>query len=180
MSKFYNPYFVTYDHAYDEKWMAGCTNTYTRTYEWREQPAPQPSAWQFAQSQPWIGLKQAYGILQHMQILQNFAQEHPTQEVEAYVDDRMNTLQQQIKTHTPLTFLQCYSIVNQQHSSLQWDQIVWDYVSFADALIMTSEDKEHKIEIHWQIAADVWSTNKIVVSYKGPFELVEVPNPHSL
>jgi len=179
MSKFYNPYFVTQrDHAYDAQWMAGCINTYTRTYEWREQPAPQPSAWQLPRSLPWICLKHAYVILQNMQILHDIAQADPT--LEEYVDSYTNDFKQQIKIHAPKTFLQCYSIVKQQDSSLQWDQIVWDYECFADALIMTSQDKEHQIKMHWQIAADVWSTNTIVVIYKGPFELVEVPNPHSL
>jgi len=114
-----------------------------------------------------------------MQILHDLAQVNSTLELD--VGSHMNDFEQQLKIHAPNTFLQCYSIVNQQ-DRLQWDQIVWDYKYYADALIMTSKDKEHQIKMHWQIAADVWSIvpNKIHVSYKGPFKLVKVPNPHSL
>jgi hypothetical protein len=184
MSKFQNPYFVTQKHhdAVYEKWMEGCTNTYTRKYEWEDGN----TAWEKPNSQPWIDLKHVYMLLQTMQILHEASQTFPTTSTQNLA--KIENLKEQIKLDAPSCFLRCYSIVKQQDVQ-RWAQIVWNYECYSDAVIMTSinlpsalgyENQDHRIEIHWSMLGP-WSasfSNFIDVDYKGPFELDKVPeNP---
>lgn len=183
MSKFQNPYFVTQRHHIRdyEKWMEGCTNTYTRTYKWEDEN----TAWEKPNSQPWIDLKHVYMLLQTMQILHEASQTFPTTSTQNLA--KIENLKEQIKSDAPSCFLGCYSIVKQQDVQ-RWAEIVWNYECYSNAVIMTSENQDHsienqdhRIEIHWSMAAHPWSasfSNLIDVDYKGPFELVKVPeNP---
>jgi len=161
MSKFQNPYIVTYDHAFDAKMFEGdWDKTYTREYLHIDPT----QKWE-----PWNSFKLVIAILKDMANLEETHRQHPL----AHFNTRMENMQNRIKAFAPDLFLLCYSI-EKPHDANQWPQIVWNYVCHPNGLVMRNES--HKIIFFWKIVQiNGQDRYTIKLRYDGPFTLVEVP-----